>query len=361
MINFEEFKPERFGYVRGEDIAKLIVKWACLAKRIEPIAKSSIRIMAAAGTSDLDRLYDVADDERMFTDMVSRGTPLINALAFMAHGKDRKFREYFKIVEGMSSSSNEYLLEANNKMALFLTLVLTRGSVPKLNAATTPIPRLFKDMKGISGINSEGEFAKALCDFDLAQLDFAFVLSSDLPGMDQIFLNRINLAMAGHKPLKISSDYQGFFVGETETNQIALSLSKLLANKHQDNMWFPRLHPLHKQRVTDKYKGFYKSCIFAIYIALGGDDIANHRMKTHGALRPDRWVQSEDMKSFTPTYHIWDLTQLAKDIGDPRQFGNLDTKGKGAESISPVESPVTSDPGITTPKSKDPTGSGIKF
>jgi hypothetical protein len=319
-MSLQSFAPQNFGYVQSDLLLKVIIKLASYARKIAPIAERSIRLYVGNDISSLEELANIKNADDILTMLLYHGTPIINAIVWLTHINDVNFLRFFRIENKEAIKTSDTLLIANNQVLSFVLIALTRGSVPKRSASTVPIPRILRDLKGMDTFSSEAEFSNSIADFDLSQIDCSSLLDTPLGDMDQVFLNRINLAMAGHKPLKVASDLKDYFVGEDDTNAKAVQLSNLLANLYIDQMFYKSLHPLNKSRITDNYRGFYRSSIFAIFVAMGKGEASWLRLKAHNALKPDFWVKSEDFLLFQPQYHKWDLSKLAADIGEPRSF-----------------------------------------
>lgn len=339
-MDYSRFNLNNYGTFKQLEILQDIISLGSSATLLNPIVNQSILI-----TLDENHKFTGID---LLENAILTGTKPIDALVYMLSQKNDALMDLFKFVGGERKDEGPRKIAAVKLTASMILIFVSRGSLPSASgrSAGQVLPKFIKSLIGESlNLATEGDLANALASFDMAHLNMSRFFETKFVGWDKTVLNRMNLGVAGHKPLKVALALQP--VLDIKSDNIYNDLSSLLLRKAIMNGIYPTLHPV-IQSVGNKYNEFYKTCIFALYQAMTGDNKLE-RLRNLSMLRMDTWVNSNEFTTYLPKYHSWTLSELYDDIGEPILLGNPDLNKSQAKSGMKQET-GDSEPKFTKPK-----------
>lgn len=315
----------------GIDVVSTLVSIASKAEMVQGLTEGSIPIIMPQGSTEAT--YN------SLVGLYSCGTKYWDGFIYMVLSKhpNRATRDRFSKVFVVSfGEPRPYDPVSATKTAISQVILwVTRGGLSN-TSSQAPLPKMIRNINLFKEgeMTTEGEYMSSVMSFDpkLINLKALFNQNASSLGFDQVFMQRMKLSIAGHKPLKVINDNWSMISpnllsgGGTTVNDKMSELVSVLRSKSVAGMTYSRLHPGHEQNVAQKYNGFYKTCLHAIVSVMSGFD--NTRVEnsltiicSRGLFNSDPFMrtirgQPAGIINYQTTVESWNLTQLETDIGD---------------------------------------------
>lgn len=313
------------------DVTSSLITLAAKAEMVQGLTHGSIPIILPTGSN-----------ETTYSNLLgalSAGTKFWDGYLYftLVRNSNQGVRERFKNVFVVSYGEPmpfEPLTAARIAISQIL-LWVTRGGLAN-TSSQAPLPRMIRNINQFKEgeMNTEGEYMESVLSFDpkLLNLKGVFKMNSMALGFDQVFLQRMKLSIAGHKPLKVVNDNWSLIsphlldaVNTTPNGRLS-ALVNLLRTKALAGMTYSKLHPGHEDNLAQKYTGFYRTCLHSIISVMSGFEYANFDnslaiVNSRGLFNSDpfmRRIRDQDagVKSYQTTVESWNLTQLETDFGE---------------------------------------------
>jgi hypothetical protein len=341
-MDYSNFNLRNYGTFKGLDILKDIISLSSSATLLKPIPDESVLI-----TLDPEHTYS---NSQAFEQAIIRGTKPIDAMVYVFSRQSDQMKKVFRLVNADEADIDKRRIAAVKLTASMILIFVSRGSLPSAagKSASQALPRFIKALIGDElGLNNESDLANALASFDMAHIDMSRFFENRFVGWDDTVINRMNLGVAGHKPLKVALALQPILdvKGDKRSSEIAA----LLLHKANKRGIYPPLHPI-IQTIGNKYQEFYKSCIFALYQSMNVENKLQ-KLRQLSMLQMDTWVKSDSFPEYLPKYDSWDLNELDNDIGEPIILGTPEPMDKGKEKVEATSSQL---PQVKIPGNKQP-------
>lgn len=285
--------------------------------------------------SNFESIKDLLQDKSpdiVFKELLGCGTKPIDALAFllvdkMEEGDDKselmaKFK--YEKVNGYLKGQFEYSCAATT--AAFV-IAVTRGSLPgsTMSSGKNPLPQFVKGMFA-NPPKDEATLSKALMSFDPKHVNLGnLFVPACLGGWPEEVANRLNLGVAGHKPMKACMMLSGFLI--SEDNKAKKFVTTLIAlGQASDGGFYPGFHPANNS-LKAKYPKFYVQALRALFDCLKGTKDAKYDLLERvGAFKSDIYVSKKTLDKVNQDYLAWDIEALAVQVGKPVKFEQYEVK-----------------------------------
>jgi hypothetical protein len=316
----------------GIDILTPVMAMAQKVRPIDQLGPNSITIFS--------NQTDSAAVPNDFEVLAKHGTKFWDAIIYLSvrngHGITGPYTGVFTY--SLGTAIPDY--DATTSQKVFLACVLLwlshGGFVDKSNQ--NPLPKMVKLLAGKKSDDAtrEGNFLAEHASFDLRLLDLTgiFRIPAASVGLDKVYMQRIKLSIAGHKPLKaaldlwplihvhIVADRSG---GSTFENM--QELVTILHDKAKKGLTYPRLHPAHKDNLSQSYSGFYKTCLHAIATVIAGSE-GNITESTLVAMRSTNMFKQDSfitkvgdaepgILTYRSTIDQWTIGNMSAALGEP--------------------------------------------
>lgn len=317
--------------LEGIDITSNLISLAGKAQMIQGLAPGSVPIILPSGSV-----------ETSFSSMaqaMSAGTKFWDAYIYLTlkrHSDQNvrnRYREVFVVSYADPSDFDPLIIP---RIAISQVLLwLTRGGLAN-SSSQAPLPKMIRNINQFQEgeMVTEGAYMASVMSFDpkLLNLKAVFSMAASELGFDIVFMQRIKLSIAGHKPLKVVNDNWSLIQpnllqeGLTDRNGRMSDLVRILREKAVAGMTYARLHPGHDANLAQVYTGFYKTCLHAIVSVMSAFDPSKFDnnlaiINSRGLFNSDAFMrrlrdQDAGVKNYQSTVEMWNLTQLSTDFGD---------------------------------------------
>lgn len=319
--------------LRNIDLSYFVLPLARNYEGIVPIQEDSIPIYYPSGQEDS---IHVATVEALAL-ILQSGTMVFDALMYMGILKSDLLGTHASIFsfQERNSGSIENQMSSISLLTAAVIILYTRGSLPGSNSASSgqALPKFVLSMSGLSEYETEGELRDAIMSFDPKHINLAMLMAGDLyDGWDSIVANRINLGVAGHKPLKAVAD---LWAQIPEASKGHLTLIGRLKAKYDElnGGFYLALHPAYGT-VANRYNKFYLNCMRAIFDALPG--VSNVKYEIMGGLQylsKDQTIVGHRLHRFAATYDSWNFDAWDESFGVVTKF---ESDNRGQHNLPPI-------------------------
>lgn len=327
-LNLESLKAlnfKNYGTFLKYELFDLIFEVAKKHAHVAPIPERSIKIYSIHG--DQDALLKSNDKLKMLAELFQCGTKPLDALIFIRvaeHALDDPMLNCFTHHKIAPIEDNQF--DAVRVLAASVIVFISRGAFPTNDGdrGKNPLPKMVKSMiTDADNLKTEADLLDRLCSFDVKHVNTKNIFKKHaLIGWDPIMVNRLNLGVAGHKPLKLAFDFAEMMEKPDG------SYVKLLIDLYTgaNGGFYPRLHPSDAS-FSNEYKGFYVQSLAAVYDALKMDPKEKIlRLSRHPAFLNERafglipGTQTAVIELEPRSYRAWNLQDLKVKIGDHVKF-----------------------------------------
>jgi len=356
-LDFTRFYYETKGSFKGLDLLSHLVGLAKGYTNLKPIEDKSIPILLHKELKPEECLKPESLDMFVHYALCS-GTKPFDMIAYVAsHQSSSSARfELFDFKVGKYDPTKQSAAVA--VLAAAIVIFVSRGAFPAQDETRgrTPLPAFVKNM--LVGVDTEKNLADKLGSFDFKHIDATnFFEDANLAGWDEIISNRLNLGVAGHKPLKVAVEFSSKFPATPKTS--AERYVAMLIQLHHESKggFYPTLHP-GQQSFSTKYKGFYVQSLSAIYDALPGDKSEKIKiMKTSNALKNEKLFEPDAsgevrIATVARVYQSWKIDDMAREIGKAKRFEAGKLPAGAALAPPEGEVPVVKKTGLTVGTAK---------
>lgn len=324
-LDFTRFYYETKGSFKGLDLLSQLVGLAKGYTSLKPIEDKSVPIFLHKEMKPEEYMKPESLDMFVHYSLCS-GTKPFDMVAYVAaQGATSSARmELFDFKVGKYDPAKQSVAVA--LLASSIVMFVSRGAFPAQDEARgrTPLPTFVRNM--LPGLDTEKSLADKLGSFDFKHIEVKhFFEPENLKGWEDILANRLNLGVAGHKPLKVALELSAKFPADAKRPAEKYVAMLVAAQNVAKGGFFPSLHPA-QQEFSTKYKGFYVQSLAAIYDALPGDKAEKIKvMRTSNALKNEKLLDQTGgdeprIISVARTYQGWNLEEMIKDMGNPRRF-----------------------------------------
>lgn len=331
MKDLNRFNFKNYGTFLKYSLFDAIFELSKNYSLIEPIPEASIKIFSREGS--FDSVLKNKDRIMVLAELLQCGTKPLDAIVFM-----RVIETDFQ--DPMTKCFTHHKAEPIEDQQFRAIAVLTasvivfvsRGAFPSGDnqRKETPLPNIVKTMiKGEKALENEGHLLDQLCSFDTRHVSTKNIFHTDsLRGWDPVIVNRLNLGVAGHKPLKLAADMSNLL---QKTPGSFSSILVDLYNKAEGG-FYPRLHPSDSSFSTE-YKGFYAQALAAIYDELTIPvEERVLRLSKHPAFLNEKLFKTAqgtnkiNLDLVPRLYRGWDFGKMKQAIGPAIKFETSDHK-----------------------------------
>jgi hypothetical protein len=351
MATYTGLYYETRGSFKGLDIMTHIAGLAKAYASLPPIEKGSVPIITLTGDNHFLAENDF-NHEKVVDEILRCGTKPLDALSFVASmlAKDEEAMTLFSFVKGENNVENQ-----KKSIALLASAVIifvSRGAFPTSEGkrGNSNLPDFIKNLLGEIKIESEKELAVLLSSFDSRHIRMTeFFKEENLKGWDDIMANRLNLGVAGHKPLKVTHELYKAMITTGDSREVKYVQKMAQLYTEMRGGFYPELHPS-KQAFALKYKGFYQQSLCAIFDAIAGSKEEKLQiMQSSNALKNEKFIHPDQNGQVAViheirTYHTWNLHEMEKDIGYPAKFTSGKLQATKPEEVVELreETPIAS-------------------
>lgn len=325
--------------LRNIDLSYFVLPLARNYEGIVPIQDESISIYYPPGQADT---IHVATIETLAM-ILQSGTMVMDALIYMGVLRSNLLDTHgtiFSFIE-RNGGSIENQVKSVSLLTAAVIILYTRGSLPGSNMTSSgqTLPKFVAAMSGLSDYETEGELRDAIMSFDPKHVNLSMLMAGDLyGGWDSIVANRINLGVAGHKPLKAIAD---LWTQIPDASKGPLTLIGRLKSKYDalNGGFYLALHPAYGT-VAARYNKFYLNCMRAIFDVLPGiNNVKYDIMVGLQYLSKDSTIVNHRLHRFAATYDSWNFEIWDEAFGVVTRFDSEDREHIGGNAIGLLVNP----------------------
>lgn len=286
----------------------------------------SILVVSNYDTPDI--LLELGNVDKMFMELLSCGTKVIDAIAFLQvcrmpdsnEKSELKGKFEYQKSNGYTEGAFE---ESCAGIAAAYVIAVTRGSLPgsNMSSAKNPLPQFVNNMF-VKPPANELQLSQMIMSFDPKHVNLTnLFVEKSLKGWPEEIANRMNLGVAGHKIMKACQMLRDSFIeADSHAVKICVMLAEL-ANKANGG-FYPGLHPANN-RLKGTYQKFYAQSLKALFDCLKGVKESKYvLLETTGAFKSEALVQKKTLDRLPSNYMTWDIDSLVALIGQPVKFDN---------------------------------------
>lgn len=331
----------RFNFHNGPrifdiDISNFVLPLARAFEILTPIAPRSIKIRYGGDNPDLAK----AGTLQSLAMTLQAGTKAFNAIllaAIVSSGRIEEFDHLFEFIP-----THVVSLDIQNKMIGLLcasiVVLYTRGSLPGSNATSAGqrLPNFVTNMVHDLEIKTESDLRTNVMDFDPKHLNIRqFMQANCYSGWDNVIANRLNLGVAGHKPLKAIIDLNPSINQQhLQNNHLASRLRA--AAEALNGGFYLSLHPAFAS-LSNHYQKFYLNCLHAIFSVMNGSNDEKYTlMRNLAYFRNERALTEKTIHMFPAGYANWNYGEWANHLGETRRFSDENRAEVRAEQMDLV-------------------------
>lgn len=325
--------------LRNIDLSYFVLPLARNYEGIVPIQDESISIYYPPNQADA---IHVATIETLAM-ILQSGTMVMDALIYMGVLRSNLLETHgtiFSFIE-RNGGSIENQVKSVSLLTAAVIILYTRGSLPGSNMTSSgqALPKFVAAMSGLSDYETEGELRDAIMSFDPKHVNLSMLMAGDLyGGWDSIVANRINLGVAGHKPLKAVAD---LWTQIPEAAKGHLTLIGRLKSKYDalNGGFYLALHPAYGT-VAARYNKFYLNCMRAIFDVLPGiNNVKYDIMSGLQYLSKDYTIVNHRLHRFAATYDSWNFEIWDESFGVVTKFDSENREHIGGNAIGLLVNP----------------------
>lgn len=356
-MDFTRFYYETKGSLKGVGLLGFMLGLSKGYSSLKPIEAGSITIFLHKAMSK-EELANVKDIEQFAHYALCCGTKPLDLIAFLAcmRATDAPRFDLFEFKQGKYDAGRQSVAIA--LLAATVVIFVSRGSFPAQDEARgkTNLPAFVKHM--LNGVDTEKKLSDLLGSFDFKHVDtVGFFEEPNLTGWDEVMSNRLNLGVAGHKPLKVAAELAVKYQEKSSTpaeKYVGMLLKAFIDAK---GGFYPALHPAN-QTFSSQYKGFYSQSLAALYDALPGTkDEKLQTLRSSSALKNEKLLIADAsgearIVTIPRVYQSWSLDAMLSSMGKPVRY--TAEKSKPGQALVPEEGviPKSGSSGLTLPKGK---------
>jgi hypothetical protein len=276
--------------------------------------------------------------------LLQSGTMVFDAIMYMGIVRSGALRTHESIFDfqekNVGSMSDQ--IDSIAKLTAAVIILYTRGSLPATNTAseTQKLPKFISNMSGLSDYETELDLRDGIMSFDPKHISLVSIMSADVyEGWDDIVANRMNLGVAGHKPLKVVADLWTYFPEAAKRDGSLIQRLKLKYDEMNGGFYLA-LHPVFGT-VASFYNKFYLNCMKAIFDSLSGNNNARYEILDGlQYLSKDNNIVNKRLHRFSASYLTWDYSKWDDLFGTISKFSST---GRGEHVENPVALQVFED------------------
>lgn len=338
-FNFTYFSFSNSASFIDIDLRDYVLPLARAYDSVSPLVEGSIIIKYGEGSNIQNA------STSLLINLLQAGTKPFDAIMYYAVLKNHLQDTHLKYFSPVATKV-QTIQKMNDQIKVITACVLvlyTRGSFPGMNgsSATNPLPKFIVQMFPGSKLTSESKLKEKALSFDPKHLNLkSILLGKYYDAWDVIIANRLNLGIAGHKPLKLILDCN------TRMNEGVLESVELLkflfsALKGVDNGFYIGLHPI-ISIVGEKRPKFFLNCLHCIFVNMKGSNNEKYTFLLNlPYLRNETSLKNATLHNFAATWSTWDMKELSKEFGDVFKFTSENRekiKGKELIDLNPGKS-----------------------
>lgn len=306
--------------LRNLDLSLFVLPLARNYEGVIPIQNQSIKIFYP---KNQEGAINMATAETLGI-ILQSGTKIFDALQYIAAKTSENYESYSDVfdLEEVNNGSIANQVSAITHLTACVIILYTRGSLPGSNASSSSqaLPRFVTNMSSCLNYESEGILRDASMSFDPRHINIRSIMEANVyDGWNSVVANRINLGIAGHKPLKIVNDLWMQFPENAKTPN---SLVGRLKAKYDalNGGFYLNLHPAFAV-VATAYSKFYLNCLKAVYDAIPGSTA--HKYETLESLiylTRDTSIVNKRLHKYSGSYSTWDYGNWDDLFGEIKVF-----------------------------------------
>lgn len=302
------------------NISAFVLPLARAWENIAPIPRESIKIFYAGEHVETIRTNSV----QALAMMLQAGTKPFNAILYAGVCAGEQLGTFGNLFD-LETCRTPSIIKQNKAISILAAAIIvlyTRGSLPGGNNSSLNqrLPNFVINMLANSNITTEIELRNAMSDFDPKHLNVhAFMGVNSYAGWNEVVANRLNLGVAGHKPIKAIADLAGSFVENTV--QADLLCSRLRTAERQLNAGFYlSLHPAYGT-LARAYPKFYLNCLKSLFNCLNGTDSQKYAlMASLPYFRNERAIIDKKLHLMSNQYVNWNYERWGELLGAVNRF-----------------------------------------